>query len=954
MRNTKPLLLLLVALLLTAACQQGFERFAPPANSISGRGAKQHPKIIATTPADGATISPVTGADGTQLRVVFDMTMRVDTNPVLQTFVRDEATSGGWITVANSGYTWTWSSTNVANDTLTIQLGWVRWPENNVVAFEFVKDSLMNLDDMPLDPNDPRRSFTVSWNPGRYKVVPTGNEACYYYSPSQDVWIERAGCSEDGGEPKIGTVDYPAGQNGFIDPMNSTYGTAFYGAGNGGLVNGRRFVTGAHPQNLIATNCGNISGPNTNCHPYSVDSVTNLIWKTCSQGQYYYIASDKCMNSGTDFTWGDAVNACAALNTMNNGQGYGGRRDWRLPTIYELETLVDYGARITFSGSAPEPGTEAPAIHGYQQGAAPFNWEGPFPNTSMTKGYWSSTGIAVLFNGQTTRSNAYVVEFKKGHVGNAGPLLNTSRATTNRHKVRCVAGPTIEPPAQAFTPGVQAAGAALGGNAAAFATADSSPRFNVTGASGNYDIQSGTHSVTVNFDRLADSTQAGLTTNYCIAPANATSCMASSPAISTALPDSGNSYVLTLSSAMGPNTAYKLFVSGIESASDVWTSGRSYSTGRYLLDSGNCYRVLTNHTATTIAADVAASRIELLANWAPSTPYAQNDKLYVVSLGVVVNVQNTGYTSSTNAQNDIDSGQLLVVKSNFITIPHLPLTLNRALFNGPTRADAPASSTVFNVVGASAPNLTTVQVTFNRLPNPTQATTIGNYCIISATASPWDCSAPLATISNVALSGYTATLTTNLSAGTAYAVLVSGITYLGSHVVDDPINKLRWQRCRRGVFDSPTCSDDGVSTNDNDYWNDALNYCDKLNHERYDGHAYPDVGASSLLDDRYRWRAPTINELKSISNRALFGTAGVSMDTTIFPTPNLLAEEYHSSTSYALSGPNSGPSTPFYNRAWAFNFFSGFTSISQRDNSELTSPLVKPAKKNIRCVRSLP
>jgi hypothetical protein len=185
-------------------------------------------------------------------------------------------------------------------------------------------------------------------------------------------------------------------------------------------------------------------------------------------------------------------------------------------------------------------------------------------------------------------------------------------------------------------------------------------------------------------------------------------------------------------------------------------------------------------------------------------------------------------------------------------------------------------------------------------------------------------------------------------------VFVSGVTTLGSHVVDDKVNKLRWQMCRRGVFDSPTCADDGVTTNDADYWNDALNYCDKLNHDRYDGYSYPDSGLSSLLQDRYRWRAPTINELKSISKRELFGTVGVSMDTTLFPTPNLLAEDYHSSTSYALSGPNSGTSTPFYNLAWGFNFYSGFTSIAQRNNSELTNPTIIPPKKNIRCVRSLP
>lgn len=954
-------------LLLTAACQQGFERFAPPANSISGRGAKQNPKIVSTAPANGSTLSPVTDVNGTQIRVLFNMTMRVDTSPVIYTYVRDDAAAGGWISVANSGYTWTWSSTNFANDTLTINLGWVRWPENNVVAFDFQNDTLQNLDDMPLA-NDGRLSFTVSWNPGRYKVVPTGQEACYYYSPGQDKWIERVGCVEDGGEPLIGTQDYAAGQNGFIEPMNPTYGSAFYGAGRGGALNGRRFVTGAHPLNLVATNCNQSGGPNTNCHPYSIDSVTTLVWKTCSQGQYYYTASDQCMNSGSDFTWGDAVNSCAGLNTMNNGQGYGGRRDWRLPTLYELETLVDYGARITFSGSAPEPGTEAPAIHGYAQNSAPFVPEGPFPNTPMTRGFWTSTGLAVLTAAETRRGNAYVMEFKKGHVGNGGPLLNTSRATSNRNKVRCVAGPATEPSAQNFTASVAGAGANLGGNAAAFVGPDSNATFNVTGVTPAFDIATGQHSITVQFNKLPNATtlpaatQAGQAGNYCIGQAGDSSCAASAPTISTALPAGTHAYKLTLGSAMAANTAYKLFVSNIQSASDVWQTGTAYNAGAYVINSGTVYQVLLAHTADSIAIDVTDNEIIAVDAYATGTAYVANKKLYVASLQQVVNVSGS-YTSGTSAQNDMDGGLLTVVK-NIIDTPPLPLTLNRAFFNGPVRADAAAPSAVFNVASASASHLTTVRVNFNRLPNTNGATQLANYCIISATASPWPatCAAatPIAAITAVSLSGYTATLTTSLTAGTAYAVLVnssgaSHVTYLGSHVVDDTVNKLRWQKCRRGVYDSPTCGDDGVAPNDSDYWNDALNYCDRLNHERYDGHAYTDSGATSLVLDRYRWRAPTINELKSISNRELFGTAGVSMNTTIFPTPNLMAEDFHSSTSYALSGRNTGASTPNYDRAWGFNFFTGFTSISERVNSVFVpGPAFDKPKKNIRCVRSLP
>jgi hypothetical protein len=947
----KHLSLITLAAFLFSACQGGFERFAPPANSISGRGAKVNPRILSTTPANGATVSPVTGATGSQIRVVFDMTMATNLTPVINTYVRDFLNNEiAWFSVANSGTTFTWSSTNFLNDTLTIQLGWVRWPENNYIGFDFNNDTLQNLDDMPLA-NDTRFSFYASWDSGRYKVVHTGQYACYYYSPGQSKWIERESCIEDGGEPKIGTQDYPAGQNGFIDPMSNVHGPTIYGAASGGLVNGRRFVTGAHPQNLISTNCAVVGGTAA-CEPYSIDSVTSLVWKTCSEGQTFWNVGDKCYNAPTDFTWGNAVNACSTLNLMNAGQGYGGRRDWRLPTVQELESLVDYGARNTFSGltfSEPHASApEAPAIHGYAQSSAPFLWEGPFPNTSVSKGYWTATGISAIVSGQTYHSDAYVVEFKKGSMGaggGTGALLESKRVTTNRKKVRCVAGPDVLPAAQSLTPAVQAAGTALGATGAAFVGFDSNASFNVTSATPAYDLQTDGHSILVQYSKLPNGVAAGASANYCIAAANATTCAVSSPTIATALPSGTNAYKLTLGSAMGANTAYKLFVSNVNTASDLWQTGTAYTDGSFFYEAGNVYEVLVNHTATTVATDLGDGDIALLPQFAGSTAYTANQFLYATSIGKVVKVV-ANYTSTSSAQDDIDSGKLLDVKA-IITDPPVALNLSRALFSGPLRTAAPTATPVFNVASAASTNLTSVQVTFSRVPNSTEATTIGNYCIVSATANPFTCAAPLAAVSAASLSNYTVTLTTSLTAGIPYAVLVSNVTMLGTHVVNDSVNKLRWQRCRRGTLDAPTCPDDGVLTNENDYWNNQLNYCDSLNAQTYDGYQITGV------NDPYRWRAPTINELKSIANRSLFGTVGVSIDTTVFPTPNVLAEDFAASTNYSLTGPNTGSNTPNYNTAWGFNFIAGFPSLSQKDYSTL-GQLLKPPKKHIRCVRSMP
>ena len=850
------IILLSLVSFLAVACDGGFERFAPPANSITGRGAKQNPKILSTTPADGATISPVTTSTGTQIKVIFDMTMNPNTTPVINTYVRDiVGNSIGWYSVANSGATFTWSSTTYANDTLTIQLGWVRWPEDNIIGFDFDNSSLINLDDMPLD-NSTRFSFTVGWDPGRYKVVQTGQFQCYRYDIGNG-WREMPNCTDASnmGTGVIGTQDYPAGQNGFVDSMNFAYVAPLYGSAIGNPNTGRRFRDRV-PQNMISANCNNnASDP---CYPYSVDAVTTLIWKTCSQGQTYQNTGDKCYNSGNDYTWGEAVNACAAMNAADNGQGYGGRKDWRLPTVQELEGLVDYGARVTIGTAEPGSGYyEAPAIDGYQSSAWP-QWEGPFPNTSVVKAYWTATGATVLLNGTTYYGSAYVVEFKKGMVGvGSSGLLDSRRQTSTRNKVRCVAGPTIAAPTRSLTPLIKAGGQAPATSAATFAGYDANATFNVVSAKSSYDMATGNYQLQLTFNQPPNqsnppvSDQVGSTTNYCIAAATATSCAVSALSILATNP-SGNTVTLT-TGAQTPNFAYKIFVNNVKSATGA-----------------------------------------------------------------------------------------------------LPLTVDRVLFSGATSILTPATTPVFNVASATSPNLSTVQVTFDRLPDATQAVNIALYKIVSATSNPFTFAGAgsVAVISGATLSGYTVTLTlmASLAINTPYAVMVNGVTYAGSQVVDDTVNRLRWQRCRYGNLDNATCADDGDGSNDALYWNDALNYCASLNATQYDGYAIAN------RTDPFGWRAPTINELKSIANRELFGTLGYSIDTTIFPTPNPLAENFASSTNYMLNGnPAFGnpDGVPSYDRAWSFNYVAGFTGIARKDNSILGAA-GKPEPINIRCVRNLP
>ncbi|HRP70811.1 MAG TPA: DUF1566 domain-containing protein, partial [Turneriella sp.] len=459
---------------------------------------------------------------------------------------------------------------------------------------------------------------------------------CFRYDLISGKWIEETACRDqtNSGGGLIGTYNYPAGQNGFLEPRNEEYGPTIYGAASS-IINGRRFRKDQNPLNLPPTGC--TGGGNDACYPYTLDSKTNLIWRTCSQGQYYNSVSGGGTlcgpTSGADYTWGDAVNACAALNNAANGTGYAGRRDWRLPTIEELENLVDFGARITKSTTMPEPNPgypEVPALDTYQETVWPLNSEGAFPNTPINKGYWTATGVTMLFSGQVLYNQAYTVEFKKGSTGpgpGSNPLLNNKRDPSdfaNRNKVRCVAGPLVAPTPPTLTPSTVAASAVLVGNAATFTAPDGGASFNVKSVKPVYNIENNKSTVIVEYDKVPDSTQASTAANYCIAPANAVACGPSSPLVTTIAQVTGNTsaFELTLQTYMGSNTAYKIFVSNVQTKSNQWQTGVNYGVNQFVTDSGNVYRAANAHLSTTIAADVGAGDLVLLNNLVTGTTYS--------------------------------------------------------------------------------------------------------------------------------------------------------------------------------------------------------------------------------------------------------------------------------------------------------------------------------------------
>jgi hypothetical protein len=68
------------------------------------------------------------------------------------------------------------------------------------------------------------------------------------------------------------------------------------------------------------------------------DNVTGLLWTKCNLNEQNLIPSDDCSNDinyPAAMTWNQALSACYNLT-------YGGRSDWRLPTIRELVSILHH------------------------------------------------------------------------------------------------------------------------------------------------------------------------------------------------------------------------------------------------------------------------------------------------------------------------------------------------------------------------------------------------------------------------------------------------------------------------------------------------------------------------------------------------------------------------------------------------------------------------------------
>lgn len=111
-----------------------------------------------------------------------------------------------------------------------------------------------------------------------------------------------------------------------------------------------------------------------------VDTSTGLMWMRCAMGQSWDAQNGTCTGDAATYTWQAALKAA---QTLDQGSGYAGYTDWRLPNYRELTSLARFRCHD-------------PAIN-----------ETAFPATASTN-FWSATPVAAAFN------VAWTVDFGTG------------------------------------------------------------------------------------------------------------------------------------------------------------------------------------------------------------------------------------------------------------------------------------------------------------------------------------------------------------------------------------------------------------------------------------------------------------------------------------------------------------------------------------------------------------
>ena len=99
-------------------------------------------------------------------------------------------------------------------------------------------------------------------------------------------------------------------------------------------------ATVSAPVNAACVNYVSHTTPTSDFALHDDGTVTHmpsgLMWMRCSLGQAW--DGSACTGTADSYTWQQALQAVASLN---DGSGYAGHRDWRLPNKNELESIVE-------------------------------------------------------------------------------------------------------------------------------------------------------------------------------------------------------------------------------------------------------------------------------------------------------------------------------------------------------------------------------------------------------------------------------------------------------------------------------------------------------------------------------------------------------------------------------------------------------------------------------------
>jgi cysteine-rich repeat protein len=132
--------------------------------------------------------------------------------------------------------------------------------------------------------------------------------------------------------------------------------------------------------------------PGLPSQPVVTDNVTRLVWQGCTVGH----TGSSCIGTPTEIDWSSAVSTCDSMV-------WAGFDDWRLPSPYELHSIIDYGRSGLMIDTMAFPSTQSYA-------------------------YWTSSTSA------SVATTAWYIFIRTGH--SAYDL----KSLTEEHYARCVRG----------------------------------------------------------------------------------------------------------------------------------------------------------------------------------------------------------------------------------------------------------------------------------------------------------------------------------------------------------------------------------------------------------------------------------------------------------------------------------------------------------------------------------